>query len=106
MRHDHHEFLTAVSPTDIAASCVSFKYFGKCFQDLITGVVSEGIVDLFKAVQIGDNDPERIIMSGGAADFARPPVLDGTPVRQTSQAIGQRELFELLILGLDLPVQP
>src|SRR6266567_8964965 len=72
MRHDHHEFLTAVSPTDIAASCVSFKYFGKCFQDLITGVVSEGIVDLFKAVQIGDNDPERIIMSGGAADFARP----------------------------------
>src|SRR5260370_24455042 len=57
MSYNDQKFFAAKPSTQIAASRMCLQNVGKFFQNFIAGIVSERVVDVLKAVQIGNNHP-------------------------------------------------
>ncbi len=88
MGHHDQEFLAAEPSTQITLSGISLQNLGEMFQNFIAGIVSEGVVDVFKSVQIGGDYPHGEIVPGGTAQFTGGPFIDCAAVWQAGHGIG------------------
>nr|BFE72914.1 hypothetical protein GCM10020092_062150 [Actinoplanes digitatis] len=67
-------------------------------QQLVAGVVAQGVVDLLEAVQVDEHDRALGARDRGAVDRALRPRLEGRPVGQSGEAVVQR--LVLLVRGV------
>ncbi len=88
MSHDDQKFFASKPSAQIAASRVGLQNVGEFFQNFIAGIVPKGVVDVFKAVQIGDDHPNGKAVPGGAAQFTGGPLIDCPTIRQSGHGIG------------------
>jgi len=71
----------------------------------ITGLVTEGVVDMLEVIQVGQRDPQRKAVPSRATHLPAGPFLNGTPVRQARQGVGKSQLFQQAIPGFELSLQ-
>ena len=103
---DDKEFVATDAAANIALPRIRLQDLRKRLENAVAGFVPVCIVDGFEIVQVGHDDPERKGVAHRAAQFARGPLFDSPAVGQFGESVGECELLELPILGLDLELKP
>ena len=67
-----------------------------CLEQLVAAFVSEGVVHLFEAMQIEQQDPDAGAVPARGDDRLRDPVEEQQPVRQLREVIEHREVTVLV----------
>src|SRR5579872_451463 len=102
---NHQKFLSSQAATDVRLPSIRLEHLSEPLKNGIAKLMSIGIVNSLKIVEVGHHHPEWKMMPGCCTDLAACPQINSAAVWQAGQRICQRQLLELTILGLELSVQ-
>ncbi len=63
VRHDHHELFAAPAHQTVSTAQVGQKMSGAITQHLITGIVTEGIVDRLEVIEIDESHSQAAVVT-------------------------------------------
>src|SRR5580698_10656762 len=103
--HDRDELLASDAAADVGRARMPAEQIGKSLQHDVSALVSVTVVHEFEVIQIRQYDPEGKSMPGSAFQHASAPLIQSAAVGKAGKRIGERQLPELPIFLLDLPVK-
>src|SRR5258705_2539490 len=93
-RKQRDELVTALSGHDRVASQLARQELHDLLEDLVAGAVAPAVVDGLEAVEIEQDERQRLLVAGGAAHLFVQPQHEIAPVVAVRERVLERELLE------------
>ncbi len=94
---NHHEFLTAVSTTNVHFTTVRFEEIGDLTKYLVTELMPIRVVDRFEMINIEKHTGKEYVVPTGPFHFKVESLLDESMIVQPGQSVGNRECHQFFI---------
>ena len=84
---EHSKLVTAQAPQDVTCTAATAQFSRYFLQDVVTGGMTQRIVDLFEAVEVDEQDRAAAVVTANFGEVLFQALVEAAPIEQAGERI-------------------